>query len=111
MGRGRCGIVEKSLKAVTDLSIGQVLPGRISYLTEYGAFVQVGLKNDGLVHKTEISEREIKDHTRYLRVGQAVYVKVLKVDTDSGKYELSIKQADPEFAARKGIKAPGTPTH
>jgi len=91
---------EKSLKAITDLTIGQVLPGRISYLTEYGAFVQVGLKNDGLVHKTEISEREIKDHTRYLRVGQAVYVKVLKIDTSSGKYELSIKQAEPPRTPR-----------
>ena len=60
----------------------------------FGAFVDVGLKNDGLVHISEIVDRYIRDPKEVLEVGQKVRVKVTSIDKETGKIQLSIKQAN-----------------
>jgi uncharacterized protein len=60
----------------------------------FGAFVDVGLKNDGLVHISEIVDRYIRDPNEDLEVGQNVRVKVTNIDKDKGKIQLSIRQAN-----------------
>jgi uncharacterized protein len=60
----------------------------------FGAFVDVGLKNDGLVHISEIVDRYIRDPNEDLEVGQNVRVKVTNIDKEKGKIQLSIRQAN-----------------
>jgi protein Tex len=60
----------------------------------FGAFVDVGLKNDGLVHISEIVDRYIRDPKEVLEVGQKVRVKVTNIDKETGKIQLSIRQAN-----------------
>ncbi len=60
----------------------------------FGAFVDVGLKNDGLVHISEIVDRYIRDPGEVLEVGQKVRVKVTNIDKETGKIQLSIRQAN-----------------
>jgi uncharacterized protein len=60
----------------------------------FGAFVDVGLKNDGLVHISEIVDRYIRDPNEVLEVGQKVRVKVTNIDKEKGKIQLSIRQAN-----------------
>ncbi len=59
----------------------------------FGAFVDVGLKNDGLVHISEIVDRYIRDPNEVLEVGQKVRVKITKIEKETGKIQLSIRQA------------------
>lgn len=74
-----------------DLKEGVVLKGRVTSLTEYGAFVDMGISQDGLVHKTQMAGQVVHDPTRYWQLGQVVNVKVLKVDTDTARVHLTAK--------------------
>ena len=60
-------------------------------MVAFGAFVDIWLKNDGLVHISQITDRFIKDAKEVLEVGQDVKVKVLSIDEKSGKVQLSMK--------------------
>ena len=57
----------------------------------FGAFVDIGLKNDGLVHISQITDRFIKDPNEVLEIGQDVKVKVVSIDDKSGKVQLSMR--------------------
>ncbi|MFZ2255433.1 MAG: S1 RNA-binding domain-containing protein [Patescibacteria group bacterium] len=71
-----------------------MLDGVVRNVVAFGAFVDVGLKNDGLVHISEIVDRYIRDPKEVLEVGQKVRVKVTSIDKETGKIQLSIKQAN-----------------
>lgn len=74
-----------------DLVVGTILKGRITHLTDYGAFVDIGIHHDGLVHKTEMARDFVKEPTRYLRLGQVVAVKVAAVDVAKNRITLVMK--------------------
>jgi uncharacterized protein len=74
-----------------DLEIGMELQGIVTNVTDFGAFVDVGVHQDGLVHLSEISHTFVKNPSQALSVGQAVRVKVLAVDLKSKRIGLSIK--------------------
>jgi len=78
---------------ISDLAEGMVLPGIVTNVTAFGAFVDVGVHNDGLVHVSELANRFIKDPSEVVRVRQQVKVKVLTIDLDRGRIGLSIRQA------------------
>jgi uncharacterized protein len=78
-----------------DLKPGMTLEGRVSNVTNFGAFVDVGVKRDGLVHLSEMSRRYVKDPREAVKVGDVVTVKVLGVDPDSGRISLSIRELEP----------------
>ncbi|MBP1770928.1 MAG: binding domain protein, partial [Holophagaceae bacterium] len=86
----------------SDLEIGMELQGIVTNVTDFGAFVDVGVHQDGLVHLSEIAHRYVKNPADALSVGQAVKVKVLAVDLEAKRIALSIKAllAAPEGAAR-----------
>jgi tex-like protein protein-like protein len=65
--------------------------GIVKNVVAFGAFVDIGLKNDGLVHISQITDRFIKDPNEVLEVGQDVKVKVVSIDEKSGKVQLSMK--------------------
>lgn len=73
--------------------IWDILDGVVRNVVAFGAFVDVGLKNDWLVHISEIVDRYIRDPKEVLEVGQKVRVKVTNIDKETGKIQLSIKQA------------------
>lgn len=78
--------------AIEDVRPGDILPGIVTNITRFGAFVDVGVKQDGLVHVSEIANRYISDPNEVLKLNDKVKVKVLEVDTARKRISLSIKQ-------------------
>ncbi len=76
---------------ISDLSEGMVLEGTVTNVTNFGAFVDIGVHQDGLVHVSEISNRYIKDPSEVVKAGQIVKVKVLSADAKVKRIALSIK--------------------
>lgn len=81
------------LMDMKDLKEGMELTGTVRNVIDFGAFVDIGVHHDGLVHVSEISDRYIKHPSEALSVGQVVKVKVIGVDTVKQRINLSIKQA------------------
>ena len=77
-----------------DLKAGMVLTGTVRNVIDFGAFVDIGVHQDGLVHISEITDNYIKHPSECLSVGENVRVVVLGVDVDKKRISLSIKQAD-----------------
>jgi len=85
---------------VKDLKEGMICPGLVTNVTNFGAFVDIGVHQDGLVHISELSHKFIEDPRKVVNPGDAVTVKVLKVDQEKNQISLSMKlEAAPERAA------------
>ncbi|RLD52397.1 MAG: RNA-binding transcriptional accessory protein, partial [Bacteroidetes bacterium] len=81
----------KDVFSVDDLKIGMVLPGIVTNITNFGAFVDVGIKQDGLVHISNIKNEFIKNPADVLKLHQHVKVKVINIDTVKKRIGLSMK--------------------
>jgi protein Tex len=79
------------VKEISDLEVGMVLEGVVTNVTKFGAFVDVGVHQDGLVHISELSNRFIKEPSEAVKTGQIVKVKVLSADRKTKRISLSIK--------------------
>jgi uncharacterized protein len=77
---------------IEDLKPGMVLPGIVTNITNFGAFVDVGVKQDGLVHISQLADRFIKDPNDIVKLHQHVKVKVLEVDVNRKRIQLSMKE-------------------
>ena len=77
-----------------DLQIGMVLPGIVSNITKFGAFVDVGIKEDGLVHVSQLADRYISDPNEVVTLHQHVKVKVTDVDIPRKRIQLSLKDVE-----------------
>jgi uncharacterized protein len=86
------------VKEMKDVSAGMVLEGVVTNVTKFGAFVDIGVHQDGLVHVSEISHRYITDPAEALKAGQIVKVSVLAVDLKTKRIALSIKALEPKPA-------------
>lgn len=82
---------EPSVKSLEDLRPGMVLPGIVTNITAFGAFVDVGVHQDGLVHLSELAERYVKNPAEVVRIHQRVSVRVLKVDLERKRISLSMR--------------------
>ncbi len=82
---------DERVKTMTDLHEGMVLPGVVTNITAFGAFVDIGVKQDGLVHVSQMADRYITDPNQVVKVHQQVTVKVLEVDTTRKRIALSMK--------------------
>lgn len=93
--RGEAAIFtfNKSIKTINDLSIGMLLPGLVTNLTNFGAFVDIGIKENGLVHISQITDRFISSPAECLKLHQQIIVKVMEVDIERKRIQLSIKEA------------------
>ena len=74
-----------------DLREGQILTGTVRNVTDFGAFVDVGVKHDGLVHISELSNSFVKNPSDIVSVGDVVKVKVIGIDSERQKVKLSMK--------------------
>jgi protein Tex len=93
-----------------DVKIGMEVPGVVTNITRFGAFVDIGVKQDGLVHVSEISHTYITDPNEALKLNQQVKVKVTDIDVARKRIALSIKQTQ-EPPARKQFNKPQGQLH
>ena len=97
------------VREIADVEAGMVLEGVVTNVTKFGAFVDIGVHQDGLVHISELSNRYIKEPSEAVKTGQIVKVKVLTVDVKAKRIALSIKQLTAPAtrpAAKLGRPAP-----
>jgi uncharacterized protein len=80
--------------SIEDVKVGMEVPGVVTNLTRFGAFVDIGVKQDGLVHVSEVAHKYIQDPGEVLKLNQHVKVKVLEVDVTRKRIALSIKQTE-----------------
>ena len=80
--------------SIDDVKVGMEVPGMVTNLTRFGAFVDIGVKQDGLVHVSEVAHKFIQDPGEVLKLNQHVKVKVLEVDVLRKRITLSIKQTE-----------------
>ncbi len=85
-------IFRNDVKSIEDLEIGMEMEGTVRNVVDFGAFVDIGLKNDGLVHISEISDRYVKHPMEVVSVGDTVKVRILKIDYDKQKIGLTMKK-------------------
>ena len=81
----------EEVRELADVQVGMVLEGVVTNVTKFGAFVDIGVHQDGLVHISELSNRFIKEPSEAVKTGQIVKVKVLSVDAKAKRIALSIK--------------------
>ena len=91
----------EGVNAITDLKTGMKLPGIVTNITNFGAFVDIGVHQDGLVHLSQITNRFIKDANEVLKVHQKVEVTVTEVDVNRKRISLSMKENEPKPAQRE----------
>ena len=109
---GRNGAAEAAFKEIADLTReylpGERFEGTVTRLMDFGAFVKIGATAEGLVHVSEMAPFRIDKVTDLVQLGDVVPV-VLKEIDEKGRYNLSIKAADPDFASNKGVKPSSGP--
>lgn len=81
-----------NIYSIEEVREGMIIPGQVTNLTRFGAFVDIGVKQDGLVHVSEIAHKYISEPGEVLRLNDKVMVKVLEVDLPRKRIALSIKQ-------------------
>lgn len=84
---------DPNIKTIEDLREGMTLPGIVTNITNFGCFVDVGIKENGLVHVSELADRFVPDPTEVVSLHQHVEVRVLSVDTSRKRVQLSMKTA------------------
>ena len=84
-------ILRQDILKLEDLQEGMILTGTVRNVIDFGAFVDIGVKYDGLVHISEMSDKFIKNPSDLVSVGDIVKVKVIKIDRERKKVGLSMK--------------------
>lgn len=81
---------------ITDLQVGMILPGIVNNITKFGAFVDVGIKESGLIHVSEMADRFISDPNEIVKLHEHVKVRVKELDIPRKRIQLSLKGIDQE---------------
>ena len=110
----RCVEYRDDITDVEHLQTGMILEGTVTNVTNFGAFVDIGVNEDGLVHVSQLARRFVNDPNEAVRVGDIVRVKVISVDMDRRRIGLSMKEAvppppPPKPKARPQARAAGKP--
>lgn len=93
----------ESVNEISDLKVGMKLPGKITNITKFGAFVDIGVHQDGLVHLSQLANYFVKDPNDIVRVNQKVEVKVTEIDVARNRIGLSMR-SDDAIARHDNIK-------
>ena len=86
-------LTRKSITKLSDLKEGTIMTGTVRNITDFGAFVDIGLKNAGLIHISELDNKYVKHPLDVVSVGDVVRVKIISIDEKRGRIGLSRKQA------------------
>jgi uncharacterized protein len=95
----------EGINAITDLHVGMTLPGIITNITAFGAFVDIGVHQDGLVHVSQLSNKFVKDPNEVVKVSQKVQVRVTEIDVARKRIALTMKTEE-SAPARPKFKKP-----
>ena len=87
-------VLRSDVLKIEDLKEGMILTGTVRNVIDFGAFVDIGVKNDGLVHISEMSDKYIKNPMDVVSVGDIVKVRVIKIDLEKKKVGLSMKECE-----------------
>jgi len=82
---------DDNVTKIEDLHEGMVLNGKVTNITQFGAFVDIGVHKEGLVHVSQMAERRVSDPSKVVKLGQVVRVRVLSVDVDRQRIALSLR--------------------
>lgn len=82
---------DESVHTIDDLQIGMVLPGIVTNISAFGAFVDLGIHKDGLVHISEMADRRISNPQEIVKLHQHIRVRVIDIDKNRGRIQLSLK--------------------
>ena len=85
---------DRSLHKIEDVKPGMILPGQVNNITAFGCFVDIGIKENGLIHVSELAERFVSDPAEVVVLHQQLKVKVISVDTERKRIQLSLKQVE-----------------
>ncbi len=91
-GQAEIFAFDDTVRDISDLKPGMQLPGIVTNLAKFGAFVDIGIKENGLIHISQITNRFIKDPAEVLKLGQKVTVRVVEVDAARKRVQLSMKE-------------------
>ena len=89
-GQAKAFSFDDNVKKVEDLTVGMTLPGIVTNMTNFGAFVDIGVKQDGLLHISQISKTFIKNPSEVLSLGQELMVRVTEVDPARKRINLTL---------------------
>ena len=84
----------QNIKTISDLREGQLLPGIVNNITNFGCFVDVGIKESGLIHVSNLSDSFVKDVNEHVHLHQQIVVKVLEVDVDRKRIQLKLHKLE-----------------
>ena len=85
---------DATIKTIEDVRTGMIVPGLVTNITNFGCFVNIGVKQDGMIHISELANKFIKDPNEVVKLQQAIKVKVIEVDLLRKRIQLSKKQAE-----------------
>ena len=91
-GKAEVFSFSETINEIADLKPGMRLPGVVTNLTKFGAFVDIGIKENGLLHISQISDRFIKDPSEVLKLDQKIMVRVVDIDVERKRIQLSMKE-------------------
>ena len=93
-GKAEVFSFEEGIHSIDDSEIGMILPGVVTNVTNFGAFVDLGIKVKGLVHVSQLADRFVRDPNEVVHVQQQVRVRVLEIDEARGRIALSMKSVE-----------------
>jgi protein Tex len=102
----RYATFKEEVKEIKDLVVGMELEGIVTNVANFGAFVDIGVHQDGLVHVSQLADRFVDDPKKIVKVGQIVKVRVLEVNEKLKRISLTMKSADRPSKAQAPAKAP-----
>ncbi|MFZ4547460.1 MAG: Tex family protein [Bacteroidales bacterium] len=82
---------DKNVNSIDDLRIGMILDGLVTNITNFGAFVDIGVHQDGLIHVSQLADKYVKDPNTIVKLNQKVRVKVLEIDKERKRIQLTLK--------------------
>lgn len=84
----------RKIRKIEDLKVGDIVAGEVRNIVQFGAFVDIGLKNDGLAHISELSKKFVKDVRDVVDLGMIKQFKIKEIDLEKGKVQLSLKELE-----------------
>ncbi len=90
---------DQNVRTIEDLEVGMILPGEVRNVTDFGAFVDIGVKHDGLVHISQLSDKFVNHPSEVVKVGQKVHVKIISVEKN--RISLSMKEVKDKSLLQK----------
>ena len=91
-------LTRQNIVKLSDLAVGTILPGTVRNITDFGAFIDIGLKQAGLLHISEMSHRRVRHPLDVLSVGDSLDVMIISIDEARGRIGLSLKRIEKEKA-------------